>query len=303
MHSFDESNIDYNPVELDESIRALVKTVPSVMGAACQEETYLCGDLLQVQSVRIKNAPSVEPFLRIDYEFWTTPCQFDAANPERVTHRREHIYIRTSVLENKSLFNHGLGQEYGFEEWLNDSTTEGSPEKTRLREEGYTVLLNETANNHRPAIAEHLLDSEGLLPQGIRPAMQKLYYEVDKARKESERAWAVEEEKRELERRQESPTWDLKSLVFTKHSDSLTLRVYSREKQFIWTVTASLLSDQECTLIEVTKGKKVPSPLLYVPIQKTTVQAPYPFKQNNAEKMLRDIVTSDWLSSQLKKLE
>lgn len=48
--------------------------------------------------------------------------------------------------------------------------------------------------------------------------------------------------------------------------------------------------------IALSKGKKVPSPLLYVPVSKATVEVPFHITQDNAETTLRELFTSGWLA-------
>jgi hypothetical protein len=309
MNSFDESTIGYDYPALDHSVLELARTVPGVMGGACEDEVYLCSNLLNVRKVNAESAQQsfhygqdvqlVDHIIRVDYEFWTAIPQFDAAAPEHVTHRREHLYVRTSVLARGELFVYGLGPEFGFEEWVNDDTTEGTPEQTGLPEDGYTALLNEISSNHLTAIGEYLVDDEEELPTGIRPAMQKLYLDTAKARKASDKAWAQEEIKREAERQLTNPSLDLKSLQFTRHKDRLILQIHSKERQFIWTMSVQMLEDQHYPLIELSKGKKVPSPLNYVPVSKVIVKSPCLMSSDTAENALRDLLISGWLQQQL----
>jgi len=83
MDNFDEAKIEFEPETPAESIWALAKTVPGVMASALEDETSLTGKLLQVQQVFTADAKQ-DSLLRVDYEFWTAPVQFDAGNPERV---------------------------------------------------------------------------------------------------------------------------------------------------------------------------------------------------------------------------
>jgi hypothetical protein len=309
MNSFDESTIGYDRTAPDDSVLKLANTVPGVMGAACEDELYLCSNLLQVRKVNAESAQKsfnhgqdvqlADHMIRVDYEFWTARSTFDAAAPEQVTHRREHLYVRTSVLTSGELFVYGLDPEFGFEEWVNDDTTEGTPEQTGLPEEGYTALLREISSKHSTAIGEYLVDDEDDLPTDISPAMQKLYLDTAKARKASDQAWAKEEIKREAERHQTNPSLDLKSLQFTRHKDHLILQIYSKERQFIWTMSVQMLEDQQSPLIELSKGKKVPSPLNYVPVSKVTVKSPCLMSSDTVENALRDLLVSGWLKQQL----
>lgn len=300
MDNFDESKIEFEPGISIEAVWALAKTVPAVMASAC-EEACLCSQLLQVQQVRSADV-QLDPLLRVDYEFWTTPDQFDAANPERVTYRREHLYVRASVLGSGELFAHGLGPEFGFEEWFNDNTIEGNPEATGLPAEGYAALLQEVTDNHLNAIVEYLVDDEENLPQDIRQPMQQLYSATEKDRRHADKIWAEQESNREAERQLAHPTWDSQSLHFVQHADELTLRLYSPEKQFIWTASVSLLPGADSLSIGLSKGRKVPSPLNYVPVSKVTTKAPCPISPDIAEVVMRELFTSGWLGQQLKNL-
>lgn len=301
MGKFDESKIEFEPDIPTDSVRALAQTVPAVMASAC-EEACLYSQLVQVRQVRTVDVLS-DPLLRIDYEFWTTPEKFDPAEPERVMYRREHIYVRANVLESGQLSVRGHGPEFGFEEWFSDDTIEGAPQETELPEEGYAALLREVADNHPDAIAEYLVDDEECMPQDIRQAMQELYSATENARRHADKVWAEQELKREVERRHAQPTWDPQSLHFVQHADVLTLRLYSPEKQFIWTASVTLLPDESSPSIALSKGRKVSSPLNYVPISKATVKAPRPIHPETAEAVLRELFNSDWLSQQLESLK
>lgn len=300
MDNFDESKIEFEPDTLTEAVRTLARTVPAVMASAC-EGVCLCSHLLKVQQVRTTKNVQSDPLLRVDYEFWTTPDQFDAANPECVTYRREHLYVRASVLDSGELFVHGLGPEFGFEEWFNDNTIEGNSEEAGLPAEGYAALLQDVTENHLNAIAEYLVDDKERLPQGIRQPMQQLYIAAEKARRHTDKIWSEQESKREAECQLANPTWDPQSLHFVQHADELTLRLYSQEKQFIWTASVSLLSDSRS--IRLSKGRKVSSPLNYVSVSKVTTDAPCPISPATAEAVMRELFMSGWLTQQMENLK
>lgn len=300
MDNFDESKIEFEPDILTEAVRTLAQTVPAVMASAC-EGVCLCSHLLKVQQVRTTQDAQLDPLLRVDYEFWTTPDQFDAANPECVTYRREHLYIRASVLDSGELFVHGLGLEFGFEEWFNDNTIEGNPDEAGLPTEGYAALLQDVTENHLNAIAEYLVDDKEHLPQGIRQPMQQLYLATKKSRSHADKIWAKQESKREAERQLANPTWDPQSLHFVQHADELTLRLYSPEKQFIWIASVPLLPGS--LFIGLSKGRKVPSPLNYVSVSKVTTKAPCPINPDTAESVMRELFMSGWLAQQLENLK
>lgn len=302
MADFDESNIEFVTGALDETTKGLALSVPSVMGAACQDEAFLCGNLLQVRMVREKGGVPDDPLLRVDYEFWTLPDQFDPANPEQVIYRREHIYVRVSVLSDGDLYCVGLGPEYGFEEWNNDLTQEGCAQETNLPEEGYDELLAEINRNHRSSISEHLSFSDETAKAAIHPKMQAIYADIDREIRESERIWAADQEKRERERSQEFPEWNLQSLQCSRLSDSIQLWLFSPLKQFSWTIKVYLSPNETCTDIEVSKKKHVPGPLHYVLTQKFIVKSPYPIDPEEAEKKLMELVSSGWIKSQFEKL-
>ena len=300
--SFDESEINYELFEPNDSIRALAGDVPRIMGNACEGEGYLSSKLLDVRQVCTRSEQT-DPILRVDYEFWTASSPFDVSNPERVTYRREHLYVRTRILEEHSFLTHGLRSEYGFEEWFNDDTTEGSPEQTRLPDEGYAVLLECIGSNHFNAISEYLVDDEESIPQGIRADLQKLYSAIAMDRTRSDKTWAQKVKKQERERQLEKPAWDPASLCFTRSTNRATLTIYSPEKQFVWTMSVPLLADKSNPTIELSKGKKVPSPLNYFPVSKATVESPCLMSSETVENALRDLFISGWLSQQLDSLK
>lgn len=301
MDNFDESKIEFEFHTPIESVLALSQTVPAVMASA-SEEACLFSQLLQVQQVRTNDAQS-DPLLRIDYEFWTKPDKFEPAKPERVTYRREHLYVRVSVLVNGELFLNGLGPEFSFEAWFQDDLIEGNPETTGLPKEGYVMLLQETTGNHLGAIAEHLVDDEQEVPDDIREDMQRLYYDTEMARRKADKTWEELEIKRDKERQQSKPTWDPHSLHFLQDAEKLILFLHSPERQFIWTASVILLPDGPSSSIKLSKGRKVPSPLNYVAVSKTTIKAPCSINPKTAEAELRDLFTSGWLPQQLERLE
>lgn len=300
MGNFDESKIVFETDTLPESVRALAQTVPAVMASAC-EEVRLCSQLLHVQQVRTADALS-DPLLRVDYEFWTMPNDFDAAKPERVTYRREHLYVRVSVLKRGELFVCGLGPEYGFEEWFSDKNIVGDPKQTRLPEDGYAAMLQEITENHLNAIADYMVDDEESMPQGISLAMQHLYSATERTRRQANNVIAEQASRREAERQQAQPTWDPTSLHFVWHAEKLTLRLFSPERQFIWTASASPQYGGSNLTIELSKGRKVPSPLNYVPVSKATIKAPCLISPESAESELLELFESGWLSQQLANL-
>lgn len=302
MDDFNEEKIEFEPQDPNESVQKLTQTLPGIMASACEDEISLCGKLLKVQQVRSEGAV-MDPLLRVDYEFWTKPNQFDAANPELVTYRREHLYVRRGVLENGELFFHGMGPEFCFEQWFQDDFIAGNPDVTALPEEGYAALLQEVTDSNLNAIAEYLVDYESGLPQGIREDMLRLYHGAEIARRQADEDWEEQEARRVAERQLANPTWDPQSLHFVQHTRALTLRLFSLEKQFIWTASVSLLSGDSISSIKLSKGRKVPSPLDYVPVSKATVEAPCPIEYDNAETTLRTLFSSGWLSQQLETLK
>ena len=302
MDDFDEAKIEFEPETPAESIWALAKTVPGVMASTLEDETSLTGKLLQVQQVLTADAKQ-DSLLRVDYEFWTAPDQFDAGNPERVTYRREHIYVRVSVLSKGELFLRSLGPEFGFEEWFQDDCTEGNPAETRLPQEGYAALLHQVSANHLNAIAEYLVDGEQSPPRGIREDMQHLYNATEIARRQADKAWEKQENRREAERQLSNPKWDPQSLHFIEHDEKLTLRLLSPAREFIWTASVAFPPEGLNSSIALSKGKKVPSPLLYVPVSKATVEVPFHITQDNAETTLRELFTSGWLAHQMEHLK
>ena len=302
MDDFDEAKIEFELQAPNESVQALARAVPYVMASACEDETSLCSKLLKVQQVRSVDV-SMDSLLRIDYEFWTSPSQFKAVNPEHVIYRCEHIYVRSSVLMNNEIYVRGMGHEFGFEEWFQDDFIEGTPEETSLPAEGYAALLQEVTHNHLNAIAEFLVDDEESLPQGIHEDMQRLYHSVEMARREADKVWEEQESIREAERQQSNPTWDPLTLQFVQDAEKITLCLYSPERQFNWIASVTLLSNVSSPTIRLSKAKKVPSPLNYVPISQATIKAPHPISQETAEAELRDLFASGWLPLQFESLK
>ena len=303
MSTFEESNLTYDSGDLDETLQALAQTVPRAMGAACEDEEYLCGRLLKAKKVRLTDEPAIDPLFRVDYEFWTAPSQFYPSSPERVIYRREHLYVRGSVLASRELYVYGLGPEFGFEKWFNDDWVEGDPTQTALPKDGHAALLEKITCNHLNEIAEFLVDDGECHPQGISNALQKIYYDVEMTRRQADKTGAIKEEKRDIERNQLAPAWDLTTLDFIKNKDGLTLRIFSPEKQFIWTVSVPFSLGEQYPLITLSKGEKVPSPLGYVSIQKITVKCPYAISPESAETMLRDLISSGWVDQQMEQIK
>lgn len=241
--------------------------------------------------------------LRIREQFGPRVADIVQGCTDGVTYRREHIYVRVSVLSKGELFLRGLGPEFGLEEWFQDDCTEGNPAETRLPQEGYAALLHQVSANHLNAIAEYLVDGEQTPPRGIREDMQRLYNAAEIARRQADKAWEKQENRREAERQLSNPKWDPQSLHFIEHDEKLTLRLLSPAREFIWTASVAFPPEGLNSSIALSKGNKVPSPLLYVPVSKATVEVPFHITQDNAETTLRELFTSGWLTQQMEHLK
>ena len=197
----DESKIDYVDEPISGSIKGLGDSVPRALGYDRDAEQLLDSNVLDVRQVSAKSAAEQfglddeefrqgeDSLVRVDYESWSAPNEFDPGAPEQVTYRREHVYVRYSVLDADEVFAYGLGREFNIELWESDEEKQGSPEEVQLPPGARKHLQSEIESEQRVEIAEWLDGDVDRIPAGLGEVMQALYKEIaQKTRQEQDYA-------------------------------------------------------------------------------------------------------------------
>jgi len=180
------------------------ETVPSDLGYDSDGgETYLAGKVLQVRWVcddSTKHLLEVDldddcdypaTMLRVDYEAWALPGDFDVEDPDRVSYRKEHIYVRASVLRDCAVFLYGLGPEYGFDHWEQDIESQGTADEEGLPNEAVPLMVQHIEANFTAAIEDYL--DESAIPKGLPKALQQVYRKVRTAKKAKAAAYVQQQ--------------------------------------------------------------------------------------------------------------
>lgn len=190
MATPNELEIEYvdEPVTgLDEGCTDLVA---SDMGYDMDAEQLLGSSVLNIRQVSVKSAAEQfgldgeefsqgkDSLIRVDYQSWSAPNEFNPEQPEQVTYRREHAYVRHSVLLAKEVVTYCLGRDFAIEGWENDDEKEGSPEEMQLPPDAREFLQAEIEREQRDCIAEWLDGDVSMIPIGLGAVMQALYEEI-----------------------------------------------------------------------------------------------------------------------------
>lgn len=192
MHPLDESKVRYLDAPVPDDLFNAAQGVPGQIGYdRYSEEVYLAGGVTAIRWVtdacaqadfHLANTELEGPpatLLRIDYESWALAGEFDAANPERVVHRREHIYAKASALRDAGIFSYGPEADNGFEHWNDDECTEGLPVALKLPVEAMAEIHREISSRRMDEIAEYLAE-DGAMPEGASRRTLKLYRDIAK---------------------------------------------------------------------------------------------------------------------------
>ena len=186
----DESRIDYVDGPISGSMEGLADSVPSALGYDWDAEQLLGSSVLDIKQVSAKSAAEQfrlddeefrqgeDSLIRVDYESWSASKKFDPEAPEQVVYRREHVYVRRSVLLADEVFSYGLGREFDIEHWESDEKKQGSPEEVRLPPSAREFLQSEIESEQREQIAEWLDGDVDRIPAGLGEVMQALYEEI-----------------------------------------------------------------------------------------------------------------------------
>ena len=186
----DESKIDYVDEPISGSIEGLGDSVPSALGYDRDAERLLDSSVLDVRQVSAKSAAEQfglddeefrqgeDSLIRVDYESWSASKEFDPKAPEHVIYRREHVYVRYSILLAEEVFTYGLRPEYNMELWEQDEEKQGTPEEVRLSPGAREDLQSEIESEQRVEIAEWLDGDVDRIPAGLGKVMQALYEEI-----------------------------------------------------------------------------------------------------------------------------
>lgn len=204
MATPDESRIDYVDGPNSGSNEDCADSVPSALGYDWDEEKLLDSSVLDVRQVSARSAAEQfgcdgkefrkgkDCLIRIDYESWAAPKKFDPDAPEHVIYRREHVYVRRSVLLADEVFSYGLGREFDIEHWKRDEEKQGAPEKVQLPPRAREDLQAEIESEQRVEIVEWLDGDVDRIPAGLGEVMQALYEKI--AQKTREEQDAAEQE-------------------------------------------------------------------------------------------------------------
>ena len=190
MATPDESRIDYVDGPISGARDGWTDSVPSALGYDWDAEQLLSSSVLDIKQVSARCAAEqfglddeefrqgLDCLIRVDYQSWAAPNEFDPEAPEHVVYRREHVYVRRSVLLAEEVFSYGLGREFDIELWESDEEKEGSPEEVRLPPGAREFLQSEIEREQREGIAEWLDGDVDNIPAGLGEAMQALYEEI-----------------------------------------------------------------------------------------------------------------------------
>lgn len=197
----DESRIDYvDDGLISDANEDWADSVPSALGYDWDEEKLLDSSVLDVRQVSARSAAEQfglddkefrkgkDCLIRIDYESWAAPKKIDIEAPEQVVYRREHVYVRHSVLLADEVFSYGLGREFDIEHWERDEEKHGSPEEVQLPPSVRDDLQSEIESEQRVEIAEWLDGDVDRIPAGLGEVMQALYEEIAQETREEQDA-------------------------------------------------------------------------------------------------------------------
>lgn len=190
MATPDKSKIDYVDEPISGSIESLGDSVPQALGYDWDAEQLLDSSVLDVRQVSAKSAAEQfglddeefrqgeDSLIRVDYESWSAPNEFDPGAPEHVIYRREHVYVRYSVLDADEVFTYGLGREFNMELWEQDKEKGGSPEEVQLPPGAREDLQSKIESEQQESIAEWLDGDIDSIPAGLGEVMQALYEKI-----------------------------------------------------------------------------------------------------------------------------
>lgn len=203
-HAFGESKVVYLDATVPDELTLAAADVPSDLGYDSEEgETYLAGTVLQVSWVcddSTKRLLEVDldddceypaTMLRVDYEAWALPGDFDAEAPDRVSYRREHIYVLASVLRDGAVFSYGLGPEYGFDLWEQDDYAQGTADEVGLPKDVISLMVQEIESNFYYQIEDYL--DESSISRSWPKPIQQLYRKVRAAKKAKAAAYVQQQ--------------------------------------------------------------------------------------------------------------
>ena len=176
----------YLETPVSDELTLAAASVPLVLGFDRDEgEIYLTGNVLQISWVADESTKNVfgvqldddceypATMLRLDYEAWALPGDFNAEAPDRLSYRREHIYVRASVLRDEEVYCYGLGPEYGFDHWAQDVCSQGSADEVSLPKDTIPLFVEEIENKFEYKIDEYL--DESPIPKGLFRSLMALY--------------------------------------------------------------------------------------------------------------------------------
>lgn len=173
-----------------EFLRAANNAPSGLMCIAGSGEIFLEGLVHKVRWITNKSAASQfgldlsqasgnpGSVLRIDYEGWAMPAQFDPSDPENLICRREHIYVHRDVLLEANVSRYGLGPEFGFLHWQDDVEYETNIKKSAISDVAIQVLCEEVRSRYASRIVEYL--EEEPMPKGLCKSMRDVYRQVVK---------------------------------------------------------------------------------------------------------------------------
>jgi hypothetical protein len=291
----DEDGIQYRQTPLSAEICTAAEVIPSQIGYdRFGGEDFLEGHIL---SIRLATKDSVASalsldlsslsgnVLRVDYETWAKPSEFDAANPALATYRREYIFAEETVIVAREVFLYALGPEYRYLHWEQDEGNHCNVIDAGLSPDSIQDLCNEIFSSHAEEIIEWLADED--VPDTWPPPFKALYAQVKSQQDREE----LEDQKREDEANN-----SVELIQFSTHCriefDTEKARLFADSLHGAHRLYATLSfageDEVELRSIRIHLWKKVQNLFGWKAIKESTISLPNKVSKSEAADVLRD---------------